>query len=192
MTRKLINYSGAATAEDLRRFVHRLFLPLSGGCSTGDSSGLDVERSTAATSLRSPLFWELPELRGAQFPAFPDLIIYTPLTDTVLAYLSEKTSHLDVTDFVKTLENLPLPFNLSLDIHQFHAVYTILRYTPMEYLPKSIRIDLTKKAVVFDGQLISTSKPGLVHDNLIDVLSLSREYIGRSLTHAAVFDRPVW
>jgi hypothetical protein len=121
-----------------------------------------------------------------------DLILYTPLTDAVLAYLSEKTSHLDVTDFVKELEDLSLPFNFSLDIRQFHAVYTILRYTPMEYLPKSVRIDLTKKAVVFGGQVISTLKPGPVHDDLKDVLSLSREYIGRSLVHAAVFNGLVW
>ena len=101
--------------------------------------------------------------------------------------MSEKTSHLDTNDVIQTLENLPPSFDFSLDIHEVQAVYTILRYAPMEYLPKSVRIELTKKAIVFDGQLISTLKPGSLYD-LTDVLSLSREYIGRSLEHAAVFN----
>ena len=100
-------------------------------------------------------------------------------------------SHLDVSDVVKTLENLPPSSDSSLDTHQAQAVYTLLRYTPMEYLPKSARIELTKKAIVFDGQLISTLKPGSAHNDLMGVLSLSREYLSRSLAHAAVFDRLV-
>ena len=100
------------------------------------------------------------------------------------------TSHLSITDVVKTLETLPSP-DLSPDIHKVQAVYAFLRYTPMEYLPKSVRIDLTKKAVVFDGQLVSALKSGSAHDDLTGVLSLSREYISRSLVHATVFDRSV-
>lgn len=122
---------------------------------------------------------------------FRDLIPYIGLTAAVLAYLSEKTSILDITEIVKTLENPTPSSNSHLDIRQVQAVYTILRYTPMEYLPRSIRIDLTKKAVVFDAQLISASKPGLAHNDLMGVLSLSREYISRSIMHAAVFDRRV-
>jgi hypothetical protein len=109
----------------------------------------------------------------------------------VLSYISSKTSHLDTTDITQTLENLPPSSDFSLDIHEVQAVYTILRYAPMEYLPKNVRIELTKKAVVFDGQLISTSKPGSLHDDWMDVLFLSREFIGRSLVHAAVFNRQV-
>jgi hypothetical protein len=62
----------------------------------------------------------------------------------------------------------------------------------MEYLPKGVRVDLTKMAVVFDGQLISMLKPGTTHNDLMGVLSLSREYISRSIAHAAVFDRLVY
>jgi len=101
------------------------------------------------------------------------------------------TSCLDAADVVETLENLRPSLDFSLDTHQVQAVYTILRYTPMEYLPKSARIDLTKKAVVFDARLISALKSGPAHNDLIGVLSLSREYISRSITHAVVFDRPV-
>ena len=102
------------------------------------------------------------------------------------------TSYLDVTDVVITLEKFPLSSNFSLDIRQIRTVYTLLRYTPMEYLPKSVRIDLAKKAVVFDGQLMSTLNPGSAHDDdLLDTLSLSREYISRSIVHGAVFDRLV-
>jgi len=101
------------------------------------------------------------------------------------------TSHLDAADVAKTLENLPPSPDFSLDIHKVQAAYTILRYTPMEYIPKSARIGLTKKAVVFDARLISALKPGPAHNDLMGVLSLSREYISRSITHAAVFDRLV-
>lgn len=109
----------------------------------------------------------------------------------VLAYLSEKTSHLDVTDVIQTLENLPASFEFSLDLYEVQAVYTILRYTPMEYLPKSVRAELAKKAVVFDAQLTSALKPGSLRNDLMDVLSLSREYIGRSLAQSGVFNRLV-
>ena len=62
----------------------------------------------------------------------------------------------------------------------------------MEYLPKSVRIDLAKKAVVFDGQLMSMLNPGSAHDgDVMDTLSLSREYMSRSIAHGAVFDRLV-
>lgn len=109
----------------------------------------------------------------------------------MLTYLSEKTSHLDISDVVQVLEDLPPPSGSSLDICEVQVVYTIIRYAPIEYIPKSVRIELTKKAVVFDGQLMSTLKPGSLHDDLMGVLSLSREYIGRSLLHAAVFNRLV-
>jgi len=101
------------------------------------------------------------------------------------------TSCLDVTDVVRTLENLPPSSDFSLDIRGVQSVYTLLRYTPMEYLPKSVRIDLAKKAVVFDGQLISTLNPGSEYNDLMDTVSLFREYISRSLVYAAVFDRLV-
>ena len=61
----------------------------------------------------------------------------------------------------------------------------------MEYLPKSVRVELTKKAVVFDGYLISMVKPGSLHHDLVCVLSLSREFIGRSLAYGVVFSRLV-
>ena len=61
----------------------------------------------------------------------------------------------------------------------------------MEYLPKNVRIDLAKKAVVFDRQLILTLNPGSAQNGLMDTLSLSREYTSRSLVHATVFDRLV-
>lgn len=124
-------------------------------------------------------------------PPFSRSDAYTDLVAAVLTYLSEKTHHLDITDVVQTLENLPPSSDFSLDICEVQAVYIVLRYTPMEYLPKSVRIELTKKAVVFDGQLISALKPRPLHDNLMGVLSLSREYIGRSLAHATVFNRLV-
>ena len=93
---------------------------------------------------------------------------------------------------VRTLENLPLSSDFSPDIRQIRSAYTLLRYTPMEYLPKSVRVDLAKKAVVFDGQLISTLNPGSAPDvDLMGVLSLSREYITRSIVYGAVFGRPV-
>lgn len=109
----------------------------------------------------------------------------------MLSYLRGKTSHLDIADITQTLENPPPSSEISLEICGIQAVYTVLRYAPMEYLPKSVRVELTKKAVLFDGQLISVQKPGLLSNNLMDVLSLSREYIGRSLAHAAVFNRLV-
>ena len=124
-------------------------------------------------------------------PRFRDLIPYIGSTAAVIAYLNEKTSILDVTDIVKTLEKPTPSSNFHLDIRQVQTAYTILRYTPMEYLPRSIRIDLTKKAVVFDAQLISALKPGPTHNDLMGVLSLSREYMSRSITNAAVFDRRV-
>ena len=61
----------------------------------------------------------------------------------------------------------------------------------MEYLPKGIRLDLTKKAVVLDGQLVSTLNLGPVCNSTMVLLSLSREYLSRSLAHAADFDRLV-
>jgi len=102
------------------------------------------------------------------------------------------TSYLDVTDVVRVLENPPLSSDPSLDVRQIRSVYALLRYTPMEYLPKSVRIDLAKKAAVFDGQLMPTLNPGSAHDgDLMGTLSLSREYISRSIVHGAVFDRLV-
>lgn len=92
---------------------------------------------------------------------------------------------------VETLENLPPSSSFPLDTRAVQTVYTILRYAPMEYLPKKVRIDLTKKAVVFDGQLISTLEVGSARDHLMGVLSLSREYISRSLEHAVAFDKMV-
>ena len=109
----------------------------------------------------------------------------------MLAYISEMTSHLDVADVVKMLENFSPSSDFSPDIRQVQAVYTILRYTPMEYLPKGVRIDLTKKAIVLDAQLVSTLESELAHGDLMGVLSLSREYISRSIAHGAVFDRLV-
>jgi hypothetical protein len=122
---------------------------------------------------------------------FRNAIPYIGSTAAVLTYMSERTSHLDVADMVKTLETLPQSPDLSLDIHGVQGVYAILRYTPMEYLPKSVRIDLTKKAIVFDGQLMSMSKREPPEGHLTGVLSLSREYISRSLAQSVVFDRPV-
>jgi hypothetical protein len=116
---------------------------------------------------------------------------YIFLVATVLTYLSENISCLDGTSLIQTLENLPPSSHFSPDTYQVQAVYTILRYAPMEYLSKSVRIELTKKAVVFDAQLILTLRPELFHDDLMGVLSLSREYISRSLAHAAVFNRLV-
>ncbi|KAF9647481.1 hypothetical protein BDM02DRAFT_3187912 [Thelephora ganbajun] len=172
--RWLPTLSGAATAEDLQHFIRLLFSPISEGHRVKDHSTQETEHSSIITPLRSPAFWELPELRSA-----------------VLSYLNEKTSCLGIADVIKTLGNLPPPPSpdFSLDIHKVQAVYTILRYTPMEYLPKSTRIDLTKKAIIFDGQLVSTLKPGSAHGDLMGVLSLSREYTSRSLAYAAVFDR---
>lgn len=190
---KLIHHSCAATTEDLQRFVRLLFSSISGGHVARDSSTkhTEHEHSTAIMPLRSPVFWELPELRCMHSPRFRDLIPHIGLTAAVLVYLSEKTSNLDITDIVKTLENLLPSSNFSKDIHEIRAVYTILRYTPMEYLPKNARVDLTKKAIVIDAQLISALKPGPAHNDLMDILSLCREYTSRSITYAAVFDRPV-
>lgn len=109
----------------------------------------------------------------------------------VLAYVDENTSHLDAEDIVETLKNLPPSSSFSLNASAVQTVYTILRYAPMEYLPKKARVDLTKKAVVFDGQLISTHEAEPVRDHLMGVLSLSREYISRSLEHAVAFDKMV-
>lgn len=145
----------------------------------------------AVTPLQSPAFWELPELRCMYLSRFRDSIPYIGLTAAVLAYLSEKTSILDATDIVRTLEDLTPSSNFHLDISQVRAVYTILGHTPMEYLPRSIRIDLTKKTLVFDAQLISAPKHGPAQVDLMGVLSLSREYMSRSIAHAAVFDRRV-
>lgn len=92
---------------------------------------------------------------------------------------------------VKTLENLTPSSDFSLDIAQVQAVYTFLRYTPVEYLPKSVRVELTKKAIVLDGQLVSAFDPESAHSNISGVLSLSREYMSRSIVHAKVFNRPV-
>ena len=78
-----------------------------------------------------------------------------------------------------------------MDVRAAHAVYAILSYTPMEYLPKGIRADLTKKAVVLDRQLVSTLKPEFAHGHSMAALALSREYMSRSLAHTAVFDRLV-
>jgi hypothetical protein len=180
-----------ATAEDLKRFVRLLFSPLSGGPLANHSSTQSTEHLMAVTPLRSPAFWELQELRGVYSLPFRDFIPYSGLAAVILDYLSEKTSYLDVTDVVKTLQHLPPLPNFSLDIYQVQAVYTVLRYTPIEYLPKNVRIDLTKKAIIFDGQLISTLKPGSIHDDIVGVLSLSREYISRSLAYSAAFDRLV-
>lgn len=109
----------------------------------------------------------------------------------MLAYLSEETSNLDVADIVKMLDSLTPSSNLSLDIRQVRVAYTILRYTPIEYLPKSVRVDLTKRAVVFDAQSITVPKSRLAHSDFMNVLSLSREYISRSIAHTPVFDRQV-
>ena len=138
-----------------------------------------------------PLFGNYWNCAVCTPPRFRDHIPYICLTAAVLAYLSEETSILDITDIVKTLENLTPSSNFHLDIRQVQAVYTVLRYTPMEYLPRSIRIDLTKKAVVFDAQLISAPKSEPTYNDLMGVVSLSREYMSRSITHAAVFDRQV-
>jgi len=143
------------------------------------------------TPLQSPAFWELPELRCMCSPHFRDLIPYIGLTAAVLAYLSEKTFILDTTDIVRTLEDPTPSSNFHLDISQVQAVYSILGYTPMEYLPRSIRIDLTKKALVFDAQLVSAPVHGPARDDVMGVLSLSREFMSRSIAHAAVFDRRV-
>ena len=187
---KLIHRSGAATAGNLQRFVHLLFSQIYWRHAAKDNPTRETEQSMAITPLRSPAFWELPELRCMWFLRFRDLIPYTDFTAALLAYLSGMTSHLDVTDVVKTLENLPPSSDFSPDIRQVQAVYTLLRYTPMEYLPKSVRIELTKKAIVFDGQLVSALKSGSASD-LASVLSLSREYMSRSIAHATVFDRQV-
>jgi hypothetical protein len=113
------------------------------------------------------------------------------LTGAVLSYLGEMASHLDAAGVTQTLENISPSSSFAPDIRVVHAVYAILRYTPMEYLPKSIRADLTKKAVVFDGQLVSTLKPEFAHGHSMAVLALSREFMSRSLAHAVVFDRLV-
>ena len=141
-------------------------------------SGLPLSGSFRSCEVRVPVHFCIP-------------IPYIGSTAAVLAYISERTAHLDITDIVRTLENLPQPPDFSLDTHGFQAVYTILRYTPMAYLPKNVRIDLTKKAVVLDGQLMLMSKLESAPGHLTGVLSLSREYISRSLAHAVVFDRLV-
>lgn len=121
-------------------------------------------------------------------PVLPYPTSYIDSAAAVLAYLNEKTSHLDVGDMVNALKTPFLPSSTSPDIRTGQAVYTVLGHTPMEYLPKSVRIDLTKKAVILDRQIVPTL---LADDCSMDVLSLSREYISRSLAHAAVFDRLV-
>ena len=122
---------------------------------------------------------------------FPDLAPHLGLTAAVLAYLNEETSYLDVADVVTTLEDITPSDNLSLDIPRIRTVYTILRYTPMEYLPRSVRIDLTKKAVVLDAWLTSVPEPRLADNDLLGALSLFREYMSRSIIHAAVFEKRV-
>lgn len=157
----------------------------------GDNSTKNTGYFMSIIPMRSPAFWELPELRCMYSYMFRDLIPYTGSIAAVLTYISERTSSLDATDVARTLGTPLFSSNLSLDMRQVQAVYTILKYTPMEYLPKSVRIDLTKKAVVFDAQSISALKIGSTDNDLMGVLSLSREYISRSITHAAVFDRLV-
>ena len=67
---KLIDHSGAATAEDLERFVRLLFSLLSEKLSGRNSNTQDIDHFVVVTSLRSPAFWELPELRRMHFPLF--------------------------------------------------------------------------------------------------------------------------
>ena len=139
----------------------------------------------------------VPRLLGApgvalyEVPTFRDLIPYISFTAAFLAHLSDMTSHLDVSNLVRTLGNLPPSSDFCLDIRLVQSVYTLLRYSPMEYLPKSFRIDLAKKAAVLDGQLISRLNPGSAQNDLMDTLSLSREFISRSLVHATVFNKMV-
>lgn len=141
--------------------------------------------------LQSPAFWEVPELRCVYSPLFLDFASYLGLTAAVLAYLNEETSHLDIVDVVRTLEDITPSDNLSLDIPRIQTVYTILRYTPMEYIPRSVRIDLTRKAVVLDAWLTSVPESRLTNNNLLGALSLFREYMSRSIMHAAVFEKRV-
>lgn len=60
---KLIYHSGAAATEELQRFVPLLFSPTFKGHAARDSPTKGAGHFMAVTPLRSPAFWELPELR---------------------------------------------------------------------------------------------------------------------------------
>lgn len=149
----------------------------------------NAELLAAVAPLQSPAFWEVPELRCvySPFPSYSDP--YLGLTAAVLAHLSGESSYPGIVDVVATLENLTPSDNFSLDIPRVRTVYTILRYTPMEYLPRSVRIDLTKKAIVLDALLISVPEPRSTDNDLMGALSLFREFMSRSIMHAAAFEK---
>lgn len=148
--------SALAPTEVLKKFISLLLSihlqPPSGPTDQldGQNSQCNITPQIILKLLRSAQFWELHNMRGTCLTSVVYLNVDCGFVDVLLSLVSNITAPLSSYTLPpcpksSSSPEVSVPSNLELD--RASEVYTLLMHAPPEYLTRSSRTELTKRAV---------------------------------------------